>query len=172
MLALRICWSGWCATHRARLARRLTPLCGCLQELEAKRLIPPSQHFYKKAVASGGNVGGGGGAMSGWGGGLVLGNGGHREAQEQIAVPKGFLHVYDLPPKFNEEIKELPTQWHPEQYDIDQVRLSWTRLSLDGIWGAAYFWKHEVARLGFQRTATPSGELVGFLKVCFQHTIC
>ena len=37
-------------------------------------------------------------------------------------MPRGFLHVYDLPAKFNEEIKELPTQWHPEQYDIDQAR--------------------------------------------------
>ena len=54
--------------------------------------------------------------------GVGLSGGAHRDTQEHVAVPRGFLHVYDLPPKFNEDIKELPTQWHPEQYDIDQAR--------------------------------------------------
>lgn len=56
-----------------------------------------------------------------------LGGGAHRDTQEHVAVPRGFLHVYDLPAKFNEDIKELPTQWHPEQYDIDQARCSMRR---------------------------------------------
>ena len=102
---------------------------GCrAQELEAKRLIPPGQHFYRKAAGGAGgsgSVGGGGGNGSGVGAGslgLGLSGGVHRDTQEHVAVPRGFLHVYDLPPRFNEDIKELPTQWHPEQYDIDQAR--------------------------------------------------
>ena len=98
------------------------------QELEAKRLIPPGQHFYRKA-AGGAGGGGGGGGGGGNGSGVGAGSlgsgptgGAHRETQEHIAVPRGFLHVYDLPAKFNEDIRELPTQWHPEQYDIDQAR--------------------------------------------------
>lgn len=31
------------------------------------------------------------------------------------------MYVYDLPEKFNKDVKELPAIWHPEQYDIDQV---------------------------------------------------
>ncbi len=44
-----------------------------------------------------------------------------REAHEHITVPHEFVYVYDLPEKFNKDVKELPTIWHPEQYDIDQV---------------------------------------------------
>lgn len=40
------------------------------------------------------------------------------------AVPKQFIYVYDMPAEFNEDIKELPVQWHPEQYDYDQVQHS------------------------------------------------
>ena len=36
-------------------------------------------------------------------------------------MPKSFVYVYDMPSKFNTDILELPTIWHPEQYDIDQV---------------------------------------------------
>ena len=36
-------------------------------------------------------------------------------------MPKNFVYVYDMPSKFNSEILDLPTIWHPEQYDIDQV---------------------------------------------------
>ena len=44
-----------------------------------------------------------------------------REVHEHISVPKNFVYVYDMPSKFNTEILDLPTIWHPEQYDIDQV---------------------------------------------------
>ena len=36
-------------------------------------------------------------------------------------VPKQFIYVYDMPAEFTEDVKELPLQWHPEQYDYDQV---------------------------------------------------
>ena len=36
-------------------------------------------------------------------------------------MPEGFVYVYDLPAKFNTDLTDLPTIWHPEQYDIDQV---------------------------------------------------
>ena len=36
-------------------------------------------------------------------------------------MPKSFVYVYDMPSKFNTDILDLPTIWHPEQYDIDQV---------------------------------------------------
>ena len=36
-------------------------------------------------------------------------------------MPEGFVHVYDLPTKFNTDLVSLPTIWHPEQYEIDQV---------------------------------------------------
>lgn len=45
----------------------------------------------------------------------------HREVHEHITVPREFVYVYDLPEKFNKDVTELPTLWHPEQYDIDQV---------------------------------------------------
>lgn len=38
------------------------------------------------------------------------------------APPSEFIYIYDLPSEFNEDLKELPVQWHPEQYDYDQVR--------------------------------------------------
>ena len=44
-----------------------------------------------------------------------------REVHEHISVPKSFVYVYDMPTKFNSDILDLPTIWHPEQYDIDQV---------------------------------------------------
>ena len=31
------------------------------------------------------------------------------------------MYVYDMPPQFNTDLVDLPTIWHPEQYDIDQV---------------------------------------------------
>jgi hypothetical protein len=31
------------------------------------------------------------------------------------------VYVYELPPQFNKDTEGLPTIWHPEQYDIDQV---------------------------------------------------
>lgn len=49
-----------------------------------------------------------------------------REAHEHITVPRDFVYVYDLPSMFNEDTINLPTAWHPEQYDIDQV---WQTLS-------------------------------------------
>ena len=36
-------------------------------------------------------------------------------------MPKSFVYVYDMPSRFNTDILDLPTIWHPEQYDIDQV---------------------------------------------------
>ncbi|BDA49002.1 probable glucuronosyltransferase [Coccomyxa sp. Obi] len=44
-----------------------------------------------------------------------------REVHEHITVPQDFVYVYDLPEKFNKDVTKLPTLWHPEQYDIDQV---------------------------------------------------
>lgn len=35
--------------------------------------------------------------------------------------PKGMIYVYDMPPKYTEDILALPAEWHPEQYDYDQV---------------------------------------------------
>ncbi len=46
-----------------------------------------------------------------------------REVHEHISVPKSFVYVYDMPSQFNSDILDLPTIWHPEQYDIDQVSL-------------------------------------------------
>lgn len=37
---------------------------------------------------------------------------------------KEFLYVYDMPSKFTSDIKKLSVEWHPEQYDYDQVRYS------------------------------------------------
>ncbi len=37
-------------------------------------------------------------------------------------MAQDFVYVYDLPPRFNKDILDLPAKWHPEQYDIDQVR--------------------------------------------------
>ena len=31
------------------------------------------------------------------------------------------MYVYDMPARFNTDLVDLPTIWHPEQYDIDQV---------------------------------------------------
>ena len=33
---------------------------------------------------------------------------------EHISVPKSFVYVYDMPSKFNTDILDLPTIWHPE----------------------------------------------------------
>jgi hypothetical protein len=38
------------------------------------------------------------------------------------APPKGFVYVYDMPADFTDSMKDLPVQWHPEQYDYDQAR--------------------------------------------------
>lgn len=37
-------------------------------------------------------------------------------------MPKSFVYVYEMPSKFTSDILDLPTIWHPEQYDIDQVQ--------------------------------------------------
>lgn len=34
---------------------------------------------------------------------------------------KEFIYVYDMPAKFTSDVKELSLDWHPEQYDYDQV---------------------------------------------------
>ncbi len=54
-----------------------------------------------------------------------------REVHEHISVPKSFVYVYDMPSKFTSDILDLPTIWHPEQYDIDQVG---PHLSADLAW--------------------------------------
>lgn len=41
---------------------------------------------------------------------------------QHTAPPKEFIYVYDMPAEFADDLKELPAQWHPEQYDYDQVR--------------------------------------------------
>lgn len=33
-----------------------------------------------------------------------------------------FVYVYDMPAKFTSDISKLSVEWHPEQYDYDQVR--------------------------------------------------
>ncbi len=34
---------------------------------------------------------------------------------------KEFVYVYDMPAKFTSDIQKLSVEWHPEQYDYDQV---------------------------------------------------
>lgn len=34
---------------------------------------------------------------------------------------KAFVYVYDMPAKFTSDVKALNVEWHPEQYDYDQV---------------------------------------------------
>ena len=33
----------------------------------------------------------------------------------------GFIYVYDMPSEFTDDLTQLPVQWHPSQYDYDQV---------------------------------------------------
>jgi len=37
---------------------------------------------------------------------------------------KDFIYVYNMPSEFTEDLTTLPVQWHPEQYDYDQVTYS------------------------------------------------
>ena len=41
----------------------------------------------------------------------------------RAAMPESFIYVYDMPAEFTDDLKELPVQWHPEQYDYDQVHV-------------------------------------------------
>lgn len=36
-------------------------------------------------------------------------------------VQEGYIYVYDMPSEFTDDLTELPVQWHPSQYDYDQV---------------------------------------------------
>lgn len=35
-----------------------------------------------------------------------------------------FIYVYDMPAEFTDDLSQLPVQWHPSQYDYDQVIFS------------------------------------------------
>ena len=37
---------------------------------------------------------------------------------------KEYIYVYDMPAKFTADIRKLSPEWHSDQYDYDQVRLS------------------------------------------------
>ena len=39
------------------------------------------------------------------------------------STAKEMIYVYDMPAKYTEDILALPAEWHPEQYDYDQVHL-------------------------------------------------
>lgn len=51
---------------------------------------------------------------------LLRGMGNARRMRGAV-VPKRFLYVYEMPPEFTTDLEALPVQWHPEQYDFDQV---------------------------------------------------
>lgn len=38
------------------------------------------------------------------------------------STAKEMIYVYDMPAKYTEDILALPAEWHPEQYDYDQVQ--------------------------------------------------
>jgi hypothetical protein len=37
------------------------------------------------------------------------------------SVQEEFIYVYDMPAEFTDDLSQLPVQWHPSQYDYDQV---------------------------------------------------
>ena len=39
-------------------------------------------------------------------------------------VRDGFIYVYNMPSQFTEDLTQLPVQWHPSQYDYDQVSMA------------------------------------------------
>jgi hypothetical protein len=43
-------------------------------------------------------------------------------AARSTAAAHGFIFVYDMPADFTDDLRDLPVQWHPEQYDYDQAR--------------------------------------------------
>ena len=49
------------------------------------------------------------------------GSGGALGQTHAAGAPKGLVYVYDMPAEFTDDMKELPVQWHPEQYDYDQA---------------------------------------------------
>lgn len=34
---------------------------------------------------------------------------------------KEYMYVYDMPAKYTADIRKLSPEWHPDQYDFDQV---------------------------------------------------
>ena len=65
---------------------------------------------------------------------LLRGMGNARRMRGAV-VPKRFLYVYEMPPEFTTDLEALPVQWHPEQYDFDQVCTAmppWIALCLTG----------------------------------------
>ena len=49
----------------------------------------------------------------------------HGSGQAHAAgTPSGLVYVYDMPREFTDDLRELPVQWHPEQYDYDQASCS------------------------------------------------
>ena len=47
---------------------------------------------------------------------------GHAAEYSIQGVQEGFIYVYDMPGEFTDDLTQLPVQWHPSQYDYDQVR--------------------------------------------------
>ena len=47
---------------------------------------------------------------------------GHAAEHSTQKPQEGFIYVYDMPGEFTDGLTQLPVQWHPSQYDYDQVR--------------------------------------------------
>ena len=46
---------------------------------------------------------------------------GHAAERPAQGLQEGFIYVYDMPDEFTDDLTQLPVQWHPSQYDYDQV---------------------------------------------------
>ena len=46
---------------------------------------------------------------------------GHVAEHSTQGAQGGFIYVYDMPGDFTDDLTQLPVQWHPSQYDYDQV---------------------------------------------------
>ena len=60
------------------------------------------------------------------------------------AMPKGSVYVYDMPPRYTDDMKDLPVQWHPEQYDYDQAR---SRAEITALYLCMIVRMHRVCKL-------------------------
>lgn len=47
---------------------------------------------------------------------------GHATEHSTQGAQEDFIYVYDMPGEFTDDLTQLPVQWHPSQYDYDQVR--------------------------------------------------
>ena len=46
---------------------------------------------------------------------------GHAAERPAQGPQEGFIYVYEMPDEFTDDLTQLPVQWHPSQYDYDQV---------------------------------------------------